>query len=83
MTKLPTTLIAAIALLGCTENTPIQSVEWYKFHELERTGTIAGCEANPDELQATQNCINAYTAEAHLTIDSHDRLELIPLGQMK
>lgn len=56
-------LFAAILILSaCEENTPVQTVEWYKTHDSERDDMLAKCESNPGELEGSANCINAKQA---------------------
>ena len=80
MKKLFTALIVAAALAGCGENTPVQTVDWYKAHEAERTAMIAKCKANPGELDASPNCINAVTAANHLTVEKRGYTKRAPIN---
>ncbi|SMB25128.1 conserved exported protein of unknown function [Sterolibacterium denitrificans] len=60
-------LIAALVLAGCKEEKPqepVQTVEWFKAHQAEREARLAKCNANPGELAATPNCVNASRAES-------------------
>ena len=41
MKKLSIALVVAAVLAGCGENTHVQTVDWYKAHEAERTAMIA------------------------------------------
>lgn len=64
MKKLSTLLLlAAVALAGCNETDPVQTVDWYKTNASERATMLAKCKANPGELAASPNCINANRAE--------------------
>ena len=72
------TLLAILA--GCGENTPVQTVDWYKEHEAERTAMIAKCKANPGELDASPNCINAVTAANHLTVEKRGYTKRAPIN---
>ena len=36
MKKLSLVLVVAAVLAGCGENTPVQTVDWYKAHDTER-----------------------------------------------
>jgi hypothetical protein len=75
MKKLPFFLILTITLTvlgGCKEDKPaevVQTVDWYKTNETARLDVIAKCEANPGQLAATPNCINARTAANHIRLD--------------
>ncbi|CAJ7575576.1 Uncharacterised protein [Burkholderia pseudomallei] len=83
MKKLSIALVVAAILAGCGENTPVQTVDWYKTHEAERTAMIAKCEANPGQLSASPNCINAKTAENHLIVDKRGYPDLTPSNPLK
>lgn len=72
--------VAAVALAGCGEKTIIQTVDWYKTHEAERTAMIAKCKDNPSELAALTNCINATTAANHLTVDKRGYTKRAPIN---
>lgn len=63
MKKLALSLIVAAILGGCGENTPVQTVDWYKTHDAERKEMIDKCKSNPGELAASANCINAQKAQ--------------------
>ncbi|CBA17119.1 EexN family lipoprotein [Xanthomonas albilineans] len=63
MKKLALSLVVVAVLAGCGENTPIQTVDWYKAHDTERKAMIATCKVNPGELAASPNCINAQQAQ--------------------
>ncbi|MDR0576118.1 MAG: EexN family lipoprotein [Candidatus Accumulibacter sp.] len=80
MKKLSTLLIysfVALGLSGCGEKPePVQTVDWYKEHEAERTAMIKKCENNPGELAATPNCVNATRAANKLTWSSRKGLNL-------
>ena len=54
----------AIGLTGCTQEALdlVQTVEWYKSHEAERTAMVTKCHNNPGQLASTPNCINAQQA---------------------
>ncbi|WP_281661162.1 EexN family lipoprotein [Microvirgula aerodenitrificans] len=56
-------------LAGCNEKQAevVQSVDWYKAHKAERAGMMAKCKANPGELAATPNCVNAGRADSAVT----------------
>lgn len=57
-------LLALLAILaGCGENTPVQTVDWYKEHEAERKEMLAKCEADPGRLGESANCVNAQQAD--------------------
>ena len=56
-------IIASVVMLfGCRENTPTQTVDWYKIYDAERTSMITKCKANSGALMASPNCINAQQA---------------------
>lgn len=56
------TVIAAI-ISGCGENTPVQTVDWYKENKAERIAMIEKCKADPGRLEASPNCVNAQQAD--------------------
>lgn len=51
-----------VALAGCKDDAPVQTVEWYKEHTAERGKMISECSDNPGEKLASANCINAQKA---------------------
>lgn len=55
-------------LAGCKEDKEVvQTVDWYKAHKAERAEVLAKCKANPGELAATPNCVNASRADSSST----------------
>lgn len=81
MKKLSFVLVIATVLAGCSETSePVQSVDWYKAHEAERTDMIAKCKANPGELVAAPNCINATQAANELTLDKRGYTKRAPIN---
>lgn len=68
------------ALAGCSENTPVQSVDWYKANESERTAMIGKCKANPGELEASANCMNATKAANELVLDKRGYTKRSPIN---
>lgn len=84
MKKLSSLLFfSAVVLVGCGEKTPVQTVDWYKAHNAERLAMIEKCAANPGELAASPNCINAKTAANHLTVDKRGYQKLTPINPLK
>ncbi|WP_338880029.1 EexN family lipoprotein [Achromobacter veterisilvae] len=83
MKKLFIALCVAAFLAGCGENTPVQTVDWYKTHEAERSTMIAKCKANPGELNASPNCINAVTAANHLTVEKRGYTKHAPINALE
>lgn len=73
MKKFAVTLMVAGALAvlaGCNEEKPVdavQTVEWYKANKAERADMLTKCKANPGELAATPNCVNASRADSSTT----------------
>lgn len=73
MNKLTVLLVVAgtlSMLAGCKEDKPaevVQTVDWYKAHKSERAEVLAKCKANPGELAATPNCVNASRADSATT----------------
>lgn len=58
------TLLALFVIItGCGENTPVQTVDWYKEHDGERKDMIAKCKADPGQLAGSANCVNAQQAD--------------------
>lgn len=64
-------VVGALSVLsGCKEEKAVetvQTVEWYKAHKTERADMLAKCKANPGELAATPNCVNASRADSSTT----------------
>lgn len=83
MKKLITFLFAAVILVGCGENTPVQTVDWYKAHAEEREEMIAKCKSNPGELAASANCINAQQAQVGKDLSRRGYLKLPPVNSIK
>ncbi len=83
MKKISIVLIVAAVLAGCGETTPVQTVDWYKTHDAERLAMIEKCAANPGELAASPNCINAKTAANHLVVDKRGYQKLTPINPLK
>ena len=76
--------VVAVALLaGCDEKETAQTVDWYKAHEAERTAMIAKCKANPGELDASPNCINAVTAANHLAVEKRGYTKHAPINALE
>lgn len=55
--------LAALALTGCKDNDPVQTVDWYMANTPERLAMLEKCKANPGELSASPNCVNATSAQ--------------------
>lgn len=72
-----------LTLAACGDNTPVQTVDWYKAHTPARNAMIAKCEASPGELAASANCINAKTAANHLAVDKRGYFDLKPINPLK
>ncbi|MDR4470985.1 MAG: EexN family lipoprotein, partial [Nitrospira sp.] len=53
-----------LGTIGCTQEAldPVQTVAWYKTHEVERIAMVTKCHNNPGQLNTTPNCINAQQA---------------------
>lgn len=83
MKKLSIALVVAAFLTGCAENTPVQTVDWYKAHEVERTAMIAKCQANPGELGTSSNCINAIAAANHLAVEKRGYAKHAPINTLE
>ncbi len=83
MKKLSIVLVVAAALAGCGENTPVQTVDWYKANDTERKAMIAKCKANPGELAASPNCINAQQAQNEKDLSRRGFLKLPPVDAGK
>ena len=75
--------VMAMVLAGCNEEETVQTVDWYKAHETERTAMIAKCKANPGELDASPNCINAVTAANHLTVEKRGYTKHAPINALE
>lgn len=83
MKKLALSLAAAVILAGCGENTPVQAVDWYKAHDVERKEMIVKCKDNPGELAASPNCINAQQAQNEKDLSRRGYLKLPPVDSHK
>jgi hypothetical protein len=81
MKKLSVFLVMLVALTGCKdENQEVQTVEWYKTHEVERKAMVTTCEDNPGELAITPNCVNAKAADSATIHGSQNyRIDAAPL----
>ena len=76
-------LAACIALAGCSTPEPVQTVDWYKDHAPERQAMVAKCRANPGELEATPNCVNAIRAQNQLDNARRGLAPLTPIPSSK
>ena len=83
MKKISIVLIVAAVLAGCGENTPVQTADWYKAHDKERLEMLAKCKANPGELAASPNCINAQQAQNEKDLSRRGFLKLPPVDAGK
>lgn len=63
MKKIYALLVLATALAGCGDNTPVQTVEWYKQHDAERKEMVDKCNDNPGQTELAANCTNAKQAD--------------------
>ncbi len=79
--KIKIALIACLALAGCSDVAPTQTVEWYKDHAPERAAMLADCQANPGERELTANCLNAQAAQNQLDNARTGIAPLAPLQQ--
>jgi hypothetical protein len=61
-----------IALTSCTKEAlePVNTVEWYKAHDVEREAMLTKCLNNPGQLAETPNCVNAKEAASRLFLGS-------------
>jgi len=75
--------IAAAALTGCNEKDPVQTVDYYKANAPERAAMRDKCKANPGELAASPNCINANRAETAVDGAKRGGLNVQPLQGVK
>jgi hypothetical protein len=60
-------VVALSGLIGCGKIEPkkiVQTVDWYKVHAVERSQVLQACGANPGELMATPDCVNASRASS-------------------
>lgn len=71
---------ALLAITGCEKNGIVQTVDWYKANKPERLAMLEKCKANPGELMATPNCINANRAVSELTWGAKKGIEVKPLS---
>lgn len=76
-------LLAVVALVSCKDNDPVQTVDWYKANAPERSAMLAKCKANPGELAASPNCINANRAETAVDGAKRGGLNVQPLQGIK
>lgn len=58
-----------VALAGCKEDEPVQTVEWYKEHTVERGQMISTCAKQGGEKLVSANCVNAKKADNELTLE--------------
>lgn len=83
MKRLALSLVVALVLAGCGENTPVQTADWYKAHDKERREMLAKCKSNPGELAASPNCINAEQAESLSRAAKREGLNVQPMTGIK
>ena len=75
--------LAAVALAGCKDNDPVQTVDWYKANAPERAAMRDKCKVNPGELAPSPNCINANRAETAVDGAKRGGLNVQPLQGVK
>ena len=75
--------LAAVALGGCNEKDPVQTVDWYKTNAPARAAMLTKCKANPGELAASPNCINAQQAQNEKDLSRRGFLKLPPVDAGK
>jgi len=64
MIKKISAILAASALLSaCGDNTPVQTVQWYKEHDTERQEMLAKCKNDRNAMDTAPNCVNAEQAQ--------------------
>lgn len=56
-------LVSTAVLIGCGEEEPTRTVEYYLQHESERKSKISYCNESANR-QTETNCINAHDAQA-------------------
>jgi predicted small lipoprotein YifL len=55
-------MAVVMGLTACGPKETVQTVDWYKAHDVERKAMVDQCNANPGELDSTPNCVNATNA---------------------
>ncbi|WP_265256696.1 EexN family lipoprotein [Verminephrobacter aporrectodeae] len=73
-------LVVAVTLAGCSGKDPVKTVDWYKENTPERLAVIEKCDANPGELAASPNCINAITAANQITLNKRGYEKRTPIN---
>jgi len=63
MKNLSALLVASAMLAACGDNTPVQTVQWYKEHDAERQEMLAKCKNDRNAIDASPNCVNAEQAQ--------------------
>jgi hypothetical protein len=61
--------LLVVALTGCKDDAPVQTVEWYKSHAGEREQMISECSKQGGDKLASANCINAKKADSEMTLE--------------
>lgn len=69
--------LAAVTLVGCGKD-PVQTVDWYKENTPERLAMLEKCKANPGELEASPNCINAKSAQFKIAFSRSEGVKAVP-----
>lgn len=80
--------LAVVTLAGCDDKdtvqdkaqSTVQTVDWYKENTPERVAMLEKCKSNPGKLAASANCINATTAENHITLDKRGYKQRTPMN---
>lgn len=67
MNRVLLVMAVTFGLVACGPKESVQTVDWYKAHDVERKVMVKSCLNNPGELQSTANCINATDAHNTLT----------------
>jgi len=63
MKKIFSVLYVVATLSACGDNTPVQTVDWYKEHDTERREMIAKCKNDMNTKDTNPNCVNAEQAQ--------------------
>jgi len=61
--KISVVLAVSAMLSACGDNTPVQTVQWYKEHDAERQEMLAKCKNDRNAMDTAPNCVNAEQAQ--------------------
>ncbi|MCB5205167.1 EexN family lipoprotein [Neorhizobium sp. T786] len=66
-TLISASTVAFIWYLQLPEPVPVQTVDWYLEHDVEREAMLKRCNNNPGQLRSWPDCVNVERANSLIT----------------